>query len=106
MGTITPMTVIGEAIAGEARHAREKLEHLIKSGHRNTFDIARQLHLIKSKAFYDGYTTFSEYIGTLDFKLRKAQYLRRIAEVMELLDIAPDTYEPLGLTKLREICSL
>lgn len=110
MGTITPVSIVisavGEIVAGEAKQARHRLEHLIKDGHRNTFEIARQLHLIKSKGYYDGYNTFTEYISTLDFKLRKAQYLRRIAEVMEILGVPPEVYEPVGLSKLREITSL
>jgi hypothetical protein len=110
MGTFTPFSAIAPiqdtAVAGESKWARRTLEELINSGQRNTFDIARQLHFIKKNAYYDGYTTFTEYLNTLDFKLRKAQYLRRIAEVMDILGIAPETYEPIGLTKLREICSL
>lgn len=100
------MTTVGEAVAGESKKARDKLEQLIKGAHRNTFEIGRQLHLIKSKGYYEGFTTFTEYLSTLDFKLRKAQYIRRIAEVMDILGIPPETYEPVGLSKLREICSL
>lgn len=106
MGTWTPFTAVGEVVAGESKKARDHLESLIKNAHKNTFAIGRQLHTIKVKGYYDGYTTFTEYLNTLDFKLRKAQYLRRIAEVMEILGIPPETYEPVGLSKLREICSL
>lgn len=98
--------ILGEVVSGESKKARDKLEQLIKGAHRNTFEIGRQLHVIHSKGYYDGYTTFTEYLSTLDFKLRKSQYLRRIAEVMDILGIPPETYEPVGLSKLREICSL
>lgn len=110
MGTYTPFTAIasiqGESVAGESKRARDVLESMIRTGHSNTFGIARQLHLIKSKGYYDGFNTFTDYLGTLNFKLRKAQYLRRIAEVMDILGIPPEAYEQLGTTKLRQICSL
>lgn len=106
MGTYTPFTVIGEAIAGESKQARDRLESLIKGAHKNTFEIGRQLHIIKKYAYYDGYTTFTEYLGTLDYKLRKLQYMRRIAEVTDILGIPSEIYEPVGVSKLREICSL
>lgn len=106
MGTVTPITVVGDLIPGESKKVRKELEGLIKNLNKNTFDVGRLLHTIKSNGYYDGYTTFQEYIKTLDIKPRKAQYLRRIAEVMEFCGIAPEMYEPVGIGKLREITSL
>jgi hypothetical protein len=42
----------------------------------------------------------------LPIKLRKLQYLRRIAEVADALSIPREKYEPVGVAKLREITSL
>lgn len=106
MGTVTPITVLGEQIAGQSKQARKKLEGLIKGLNSNTFEIGRLLHTIKSNGYYDGYTTFRDYVATLDIKPRVAQYMRRIAEVMEYLSIPPEMYEPIGIGKLREIASL
>ena len=106
MGTITPLTIVGELVAGESKQARKQLESLIRNLNKNTFDVGRLLHTIKANGYYEGYTTFQDYVKTLDIKPRKAQYLRRIAEVMEYLKIQPEVYEPVGIAKLREICSL
>lgn len=106
MGTVTPITVVGEKVAGESKQARRALEALIKNLNKNTFDVGRGLWNIKKNGYYDGYTTFGEYVATLDIKPRKAQYLRRIAEIMEYLNIAPELYEPVGIGKLRHIASL
>lgn len=112
MGTWTPMTVVGDQVAGaqlqksEARATRKQLESLIKTLNHSTFDIGELLHSIKKNNYYHGFNTFTEYLETLAIKLRKAQYLRRIAEVMEVLDIDRATYEQVGVAKLREITSL
>jgi len=99
-------TIVGEKVAGEAAKVRKQLEQLIKKVNSSAFDIAELLHTIKKNGYYEGFTTFQEYVKTLEIKPRKAQYLRRIAEVMEIMTIARDKYEPLGVAKLREITSL
>lgn len=98
--------IVGPVVAGEAAKVRKQLEQLIKKVNSSAFDIAQLLHTIKKNGYYDGFTTFQEYVKTLEIKPRKAQYLRRIAEVMDTMGIPRETYEPLGVAKLREITSL
>jgi hypothetical protein len=106
MGIVTPTMVIGEAVAGAAAALRAELESIITKVNTSAFDIGDLLHLIKVNKYYYGYNTFQEYVATLKIRPRKAQYLRRIAEVMEFLSIPRETYEPVGVSKLREITSL
>lgn len=106
MGTVTPITVVGERIPGEAIKIRQELEGLLQNLNSKTFDIGILLHRIKKDGLYTGFTTFQDYVETLDIKPRKALYLRKIAEVMEILDIEREEYELVGITKLREITSL
>jgi hypothetical protein len=98
--------IVGPVVAGEAAKTRKQLEQLIKKVNSSAFDIAELLHKIKKNGYYEGFTTFQEYVRTLEIKPRKAQYLRRIAEVMDVMGIAREKYEPLGVAKLREITSL
>lgn len=106
MGTVTPITVIGERIPGEAIKLRQELEGLLHNLTKKTFDIGILLHRIKKDGLYTGFTTFQDYVATLDIKPRKALYLRKIAEVMEMLNIEREQYEVIGIAKLREITSL
>jgi hypothetical protein len=99
-------SIVGQKVAGESAKTRKQLEQLIKKVNSSAFDIAELLHKIKKNGFYEGFTTFQEYTKTLELKPRKAQYLRRIAEVMDEVDIPREKYEPLGIAKLREITSL
>lgn len=100
--------IVGEAVAGEASKVKKQLENLIKSLNRSTFDVADLLWAVKKNHFYAqyGFDTMKEYVNHLDLKQRKAQYLTRISEVMEIVDIPRETYEPVGISKLREITSL
>jgi hypothetical protein len=108
MGTMTPAVVVGEAIAGESAKVRKSLEKLIQSVNKSTFDIGELLFTIKRHGFHNtwGFTTFQEYVDTLDIKARKAQYLVRIVDVMDQVKVKREDYEPLGVAKLREITSL
>jgi len=102
-----PTFIIGEAVSGEAYKTRKQLEDAISNMHRNTFDIAELLHKVKiSKYYMPEFSTFNEYLKDLDIKERKAQYLDRIVDVMEKVEIPRNDYEPLGINKLREITSL
>lgn len=98
--------IVGEQIAGEAAKVRNQLESIIKKVNTSAFDIGELLHIIKKNKYYAGFNTFSEYIKTLDIKPRKAQYLTKIAQVMDELEIPREKYEPLGTAKMREITSL
>lgn len=101
-----PTAIVGEKVAGEAAKVRKQLEQLIKKVNTSAFDIADLLYTIKKNGYYSGFATFQEFIKTLDIKLRKAQYLCRMNEVMESIGKTREQYEPLGVAKLREITSL
>lgn len=101
-----PTVIVGEKVAGEAAKVRKQLEQLIKKVNTSAFDIADLLYTIKKNGYYSGFATFQEFIKTLDIKLRKAQYLCRMNEVMEAIGKTREQYEPLGVAKLREITSL
>ena len=98
--------IVGPKVAGESAKVRKALEQLIKKVNNSAFDIADLLYTIKSNGYYEGYSTFQEYVKTLEIKPRKAQYLTRMTEVMTGLGIPREKYEPLGTAKLREITSL
>ncbi len=98
--------VVGQAVAGESAKTRKALEQLIKKVNSSAFDIAELLYKVKKNGFYEGFTTFQEYVKTLEIKPRKAQYLTRIASIMDEMSIPRETYEPLGTAKMREITSL
>lgn len=100
--------IVGEAVAGEAAKVRNQLEEIVRNLNTQTFDLAELLQKVRRHSWYTGwgYNTFQEYVETLDLKLRKAQYLSRIVDVMEQVDIPRETYEEVGIGKLREITSL
>lgn len=104
----TPTVIVGEAVAGESTKVRKQLESLIKSLNKSTLDVGELLCKVKKNGFYQpwGFTTFQEYVDTLDIKARKAQYLVRIVDVMQQVGIERVKYEPIGIAKLREITSL
>lgn len=97
--------IVGAVVAGEAAAVRKALVKLIKQVNTNTFDIAQLLHTAKAKHLYTE-PTFAEYAATFDIKVRKAQYLERIVDVMEASNITREEYEPIGVTKLRVITRL
>ncbi len=99
------VVIVGEVEAGEAAKVRKSLEKAIKQVNISTFDIAELLHKVRSKHLYTT-PTFPEYVATLDIKPRKAQYLERIAEVMEAIHCSREEYEKIGVTKLRSISRL
>ena len=106
---LVPVTVqlVGEQIAGESVKVKKELEKLLKSLNKSTFDVADLLHKVKKFDYYrPEFDTFAEYLKTLDIKQRKGQYLERITDVMEQVEIERTKYEPLGIAKLREITSL
>lgn len=99
--------LVGEAVAGESAKCRQQLEELIKTLNKSTFDIAELLHKVKKNGFYrPEFDTFADYYKSLKIKESKANYLERIASVMEQVGVDRNTYEPLGTNKLREISRL
>lgn len=102
----SPIVIVDSAIAGEALATKHKLEEVISQANRSKFDIADLLLTIKRKGYYAPYTTFSEYRTSLKIKPRTSQYLTRMAAVMEEVGIPRSQYEPLGISRLRDITSL
>lgn len=100
-------TVIVNVEIGEAERARRELEDLISFQVKSNFDIAEKCHIIKSRGFFQPFTTFQEYAKTLTgLKPRKIQYLTRMAGVFDTVGIPRSVYEPLGVARCREITSL
>jgi hypothetical protein len=106
MKPFVPIVIVDSAIAGEALSTKHELEALINTVNRSSFDIADLLHKVKKRGYYAPFTTFKEYYSTLKIKPRRAQYLTRMAEVMETVNVPRSQYEPLGIDRLREITSL
>jgi len=103
----TPIEIVGEAVAGEATQTLKLVKALIKGLSSNTFDLADALHRVKKNKWYaPKFSTFTEYIGTIDLRSSKGHYLVRIAQTMEDVGIPRTEYEPLGIAKLRAICRL
>jgi hypothetical protein len=102
------VVIVGEAQSGRAAAALKAVESLIANMAHSTFDLAEHLFEVKSNQYYAslGHATFKEYTSTLEIKPRKAQYVVRMAEVMSIVGIPREQYEPVGIAKLREITSL
>ncbi len=107
---MTEAVIVGEAVAGEAAKLRRKIEAAVKVMGTSTFDVAELLAKVKVNRLYTGwgYNTYTEYLETLGISVRKSQYLSCIGEVMShpKINIPRAAYEPIGIAKLREICSL
>jgi hypothetical protein len=102
----SPIVIVDSAIAGEAIETRHQLEQVISSMNRSKFDIAELLLKIKRKGYYAPYATFDEFRTSLKIKKRTSQYLTKMAAVMEEVGIPRSQYEPLGVSRLRDITSL
>lgn len=98
--------MIGDRVAGEGAKLRAELAQLIEKTDKSLFDIGEILHRIYKNNYFAPYNTFQEYIASTKLRTSKAQYLRKIAAVMEQVEIPRDMYEPVGITKLRAITSL
>lgn len=100
--------IFGEIEAGRSAKVREQIKTLLTNVHTYTLDVAELLSEVRKNKYYIqwGYNSFREYAVELDIKESKAQYLARIADVMEAIGAARADYENVGLSKLREITSL
>lgn len=102
--------IVGEAVAGDAAQTRKQLEDVIQLSNKSLFDIAELAYKVKKYGYYEGHTTFIAYLKHLSaktgFKERRLRYLTRMSEVMTAVGIDRATYEPLGVSKLREITTL
>ena len=106
MTDIITQVEVGEVVAGEAAKVRKQVEKVVSNANSSMFDLAELLFDVKKNNFYNGYTTFSEYLSSLKFKRRRLDYLVKMAEVMHVVGITREKYEPLGISKLRIITSL
>src|SRR5579863_3708821 len=100
--------LIGEAIAGQSAKVRKQLESLIANLDKSTFDIMDLLYEVRANKYYAQweFSSYADYLKSLNFKPAKAYYLLRIKEVMSQCGIPRADYEPVGVTKLREIATL
>jgi len=105
--------IVGEAVAGAQAHraqAVRKALHVLSEDIRAcTFDMAVLLHEVKSGnyALGWGFESVSDYAAKeLGLKERKSQYLIRIVQVCNAVGVKRADYEPVGVSKLREITSL
>jgi hypothetical protein len=99
--------IVGEAVAGRSALVRHSLSTLASSLKRHTFDLAELLYEAKDYCREWGFKSLGDYaVKELDIKERKAQYLTRIVEVYRIVMLLREEYEPVGVSKLREITSL
>lgn len=104
-----PIAIVGDVQAGRATVLRKKLMGLAGDIQASTFDLAEMLSEASHAHMYQawGYQSIVEYgASELGLKARKVQYLVRIIEVMRIVGIKREIFEPIGVTKLREITTL
>ena len=104
-----PIVSIGEPVAGQSATLRKRMRTLASDLTKNTFDLAEAfLQAQETHCFTEwGFASLPEYAELeLGIKPRKAQYLARIARVCRDCGVARKVYEPVGVTKLREITRL
>lgn len=104
-----PIAIVGDVQAGRATVLRKKLIGLAGDIQCSTFDLAEMLYEADSGSMPQQWG----YISTLDYgmqelglKKRKVQYLVRIVSVMRIVGVKREVYEPIGVTKMREITTL
>ena len=97
--------IVGAVEPGERAEVTRALKRLIKQVNTNLFDIAELLFKAKTRHLYTE-PTFIEYAVSLGLKKRKAEYLERIARIMDGAGIPRTEYEPIGIAKLRAITRL
>ena len=107
-----PVAIHGEAVAGHAamiQALRKRMLLLSTDLTRNTFDLAEAfLEAQESHCYAEwGFDSLGDYASLeLGIKHRKAQYLARIVKVCRECGVSRKDYEPVGVTKLREITTL
>ena len=107
-----PQAIHGEAIAGQQAKSialRKRMLLLSTDLTKNTFDLAEAfLEAQESGCYLEwGFDSLGDYASLeLGIKHRKAQYLARIVKVCRECGVSRKDYEPVGITKLREITTL
>jgi len=109
---VNPQAIHGEAIAGQQAKSialRKRMLLLSTDLTKNTFDLAEAfLEAQESGCYLEwGFDSLGDYASLeLGIKHRKAQYLARIVKVCRECGVSRKDYEPVGVTKLREITTL
>lgn len=101
--------IIGETVAGKSSALRKRMLLLSTDLTRNTFDLAEAFAAAQESHCYLewGFDSLGEYASLeLGIKHRRAQYLARIIRVCKECGVPRKDYEPVGVTKLREITTL
>lgn len=109
MDPLNPPAIYGEAVAGHTAELRKRMRLLATDLSKNTFDLAELfLEAQASHCYLEwGFESLGDYAALeLGIKHRKAQYLARIVKVCREAGVARKDYEPVGVTKLREITTL
>ena len=109
MTTNNPVVSIGEPVAGQAATLRKRMRILAADLTKHTCDLAEAfLQAQETRCYAEwGFESLGDYAELeLGVKPRKAQYLARIARVCRDCGVARKDYEPVGVTKLREITRL
>jgi hypothetical protein len=104
-----PIAIVGETVAGHSASLRKRMGVLAQDLVKNTFDLAEAFFEAQETHCYIewGFESLGDYASLeLGIKHRKAQYLARIVRVCRECGVARKDYEPVGVTKLREITSL
>ena len=97
--------IVGAVVSGERAEVQKAIKRLVKQVNTNLFGIAELLFKAKTRHLYTE-PTFIEYAVSLGLKKRKAEYLERIARIMDGAGIPRTEYEPIGIAKLRAITRL
>ena len=103
------IAIVGEVVAGQAATLRKRMRILAADLTKHTFDLAEAfLQAQETHCFTEwGFESLPEYAELeLGIKPRKAQYLARIARVCRDCGVKRADYEPVGVTKLREVTTL
>jgi hypothetical protein len=105
----SPPAIYGEQVAGRAARVRKQLKDLSADVKSSTFDMADLLFEAQENNYPTawGFASLADYAAQeLGLKERKAQYLARITKVCLAVGLKRVQYEPSGISKLREICTL
>ena len=103
------IAIVGEVVAGQSATLRKRMRILAADLTKHTFDLAEAfLQAQETRCYAEwGFESLGDYAELeLGVKPRKAQYLARIARVCRDCGVARKDYEPVGVTKLREITRL
>ncbi len=105
--------IIGEAVAGQqaarANAVRKALSVLSEDIRVSTFDMAILLYEATANNYVQGwgFESVADYgAKELGLKERKVQYLVRMVRICNAVGVKRSDFEPVGVSKLREITSL